>query len=187
MSGNGLRVAGWGDLLALVQNLLARRWIRFGLVGGAATLSYALLGLLFVNVWGLPVLAGNALAYVISFFVSYWGQSAWTFRAKSGHKSMLPRFAATQALGLGLNSAIIWLLTGLDLSYELAMPVAVILVPVFVYLLCKYWVFRQVRDAGKKDERPGGGAGGQARPGGACGPSASAGPGAPPQDKGANP
>lgn len=154
MNGNGLRVPGWGDLLGLVQNLLGRRWIRFGLVGGAATLSYALLGLLFVNVWALPVLAGNALAYLISFFVSYWGQSAWTFRAKSGHKSMLPRFAATQALGLGLNSAIVWLLTGLGLAYELAMPAAVVLVPVIVYLLCKYWVFRHAGDAGKKAERP---------------------------------
>ena len=142
------RVPVWSDLLGLMQNLLARRWIRFGLVGGAATLSYALLGLLFVNVCGLPVLAGNALAYLISFFVSYGGQSAWTFQAKSGHKSMLPRFAATQAVGLGLNSAIIWLLTAFGLSYELAMPVAVVLVPVIVYLLCKYWVFRHVRHSG---------------------------------------
>lgn len=187
MSGNGLRVPGWGDLLGLVQNLLARRWVRFGLVGGAATLSYALLGLLFVNAWGLPVLAGNALAYLISFFVSYWGQSAWTFGAKSGHKSMLPRFAATQALGLGLNSAIIWLLTGLGLSYELAMPAAVVLVPVIVYLLCKYWVFRHVRVSGKKDERAGSGSARcEARAGSCSGSPEVAGPMGPPADKGDN-
>lgn len=184
MSGKGLRVPGWGDLRGLLHNLLGRRWIRFGLVGGAATLSYALLGLLFVNGCGLPVLAGNALAYLISFFVSYWGQSAWTFRAGSGHKSMLPRFAATQALGLGLNSAIIWLLTGLGLSYELAMPAAVVLVPVIVYLLCKYWVFRQVRVSGEKVAWPGSGAGPcGTRPD--SGPSA-CGPSEPPSGKGDN-
>lgn len=165
MSANGLRFPVWDDLLALIQNLLDRRWIRFGLVGGAATLSYALLGLLFVNVCGLPVLAGNALAYLLSFFVSYLGQSLWTFRAGgragkeagASHKNMLPRFAAAQALGLGLNSVIIWLLTALGLSYELSMPAAVVVVPVMVYLLCKYWVFRAVRDgrqAAPREEKP---------------------------------
>lgn len=133
------------DLRRFVRSLLARRWIRFGLVGGAATLCYALLGLLFVNAWAMPLLAGNGLAYLISFAVSYLGQSFWTFQAGGGHRAMLPRFAATQAVGLGLNSCIVWLLVCFGLGYELAMPVAVALVPVFVYLLCKYWVFRRTR------------------------------------------
>ena len=138
-------VPAWEDLRRFARNLLARRWIRFGLVGGAATLCYALLGLLFVNAWAMPLLAGNALAYLISFAVSYLGQSLWTFQARGGHRAMLPRFAATQAVGLGLNSCIVWLLVRFGLSYGLAMPVAVVLVPVVVYLLCKYWVFRRTR------------------------------------------
>lgn len=147
LSGAGLRPPGVSDLAAFVRGLLAKRWVRFGMVGGAASLTYILLGLLFVNLWGMPVLAGNALAYVLSFIVSYLGQSLWTFRAAGpgsglSHWAMLPRFAATQALGLGLNSAIIWLLMRLGLTYEVAMPIAVLLVPVMVYLLCKYWVFR---------------------------------------------
>ncbi|MGE9984213.1 GtrA family protein [Desulfovibrio sp. SGI.169] len=141
-------VPAWEDLRRFARNLLARRWIRFGLVGGAATLCYALLGLLFVNAWAMPLLAGNALAYLISFAVSYLGQSLWTFQARGGHRAMLPRFAATQAMGLGCNSCIIWLLVRLGLGYELAMPAAVVLTPVFVYLLCKYWVFRRARSLG---------------------------------------
>ncbi|WP_298035018.1 GtrA family protein [uncultured Desulfovibrio sp.] len=139
-------VPTWEDLRRFVRSLLARRWIRFGLVGGAATLCYALLGLLFVNAWVMPMLLGNALAYLISFAVSYLGQSLWTFQAKGGHRAMLRRFAAAQAVGLGFNSCIVWLLVRFGLGYELAMPVAVVLVPVFVYLLCKYWVFRRTRN-----------------------------------------
>lgn len=138
-------VPAWEDLRRFVRSLLARRWMRFGLVGGAATLCYALLGLLFVNAWGMPLLPGNGLAYLLSFAVSYLGQSLWTFQARGGHRAMLPRFAATQAVGLGLNSCIVWLLVRFGLEYELAMPAAVVLVPVFVYLLCKYWVFRRTR------------------------------------------
>ena len=112
---------------------------------------FLVLGLLFVNVWALPLLVGNGLAYLISFFVSYLGQSLWTFQARGGHRAMLPRFAATQAVGLGLNSCIVWLLVRLGLAYEFAMPVAVVLVPVFVYLLCKYWVFRRARELAEPD------------------------------------
>ena len=122
--------------------------MRFGIVGGAASVCYFVLGLLFVSVLGLPTLAGNALAYALSFIVSYLGQCLWTFRAAEAgagiatHRTMLPRFAATQAVGLCCNSAIVWLLMQLGVPYAWAMPVAVLLVPVMVYLLCKYWVFR---------------------------------------------
>ncbi|MFT4301245.1 MAG: GtrA family protein [Desulfovibrio sp.] len=148
---SGLRPPCLSDLTAFVRGLLGKRWIRFGMVGGAATLTYVLLGLLFVNLWGMHVLMGNALAYALSFIVSYLGQSLWTFGTASSasglsHWTRLARFAAAQALGLGLNSAIIWLLMRLSLTYEVAMPVAVLLVPVMVYLLCKYWVFRQNTD-----------------------------------------
>ena len=136
LSGEGLRAPGASDLAAFVRGLLARRWVRFGMVGGAASLSYILLGLLFVNLWGMPVLAGNALAYALSFIVSYLGQSLWTFQVAGAGSGLSHRAM------LGLNSVIIWLLMRFGLTYEVAMPMAVLLVPVMVYLLCKYWVFR---------------------------------------------
>ena len=55
---------------------------------------------------------------------------------------MLPRFAATQAVGLGLNSALIWLLMQAGVSYAIAMWVAIAAVPLAVYFICKLWVFR---------------------------------------------
>ena len=116
--------------------------MRFCIVGGAATLVYYFSGLFFVSLLGLPVLAGNALAYLVAFVVSYLGQCLWTFRAEGSHRAMLPRFAATQALGLALNSGIIWLLMAVGMSYAVAMWVAIAAVPVAVYFICKLWVFR---------------------------------------------
>ena len=136
-------------IAALVRGILARRWVRFGIVGGAASVSYFALGLLFVNVLQLPTLAGNALAFALSFIVSYLGQCLWTFRAAdsaagiASHRTMLPRFAATQAVGLCCNSAIVWLLVNMGVPYAWAMPIAVLLVPVIVYALCKVWVFKK--------------------------------------------
>lgn len=130
------------DLRCFVRGLLARRWIRFCLVGGAATLVYFFCGVAFVTLLGLPVLLGNAFAFLAGFVVSYLGQCLWTFRAGGTHRIMLPRFAATQAVGLALNSGIIWLLTHVGVAYEVAMGAAIVAVPVVVYVICKCWVFR---------------------------------------------
>lgn len=126
-----------------VTALLDKRWVRFGIVGAAATVSYYLLGLLFVPCLKLPLLLGNFLAYAISFIVSYLGQSKWTFEAHSSHAAMLPRFAATQAIGLGINSCIIEICSRLGIIYEISMLAAIVIVPVFVYFICKCWVFRK--------------------------------------------
>ena len=126
-----------------LESLLAQRWLRFCIVGGMATLAYFMLGLLFVKLLHLPLLFGNALAFGLAFIVSYLGQSLFTFETSAGHAQMLPRYAATQAFGLLLNSAIVWFIVRLGAAYELAMLVATLLVPIVVYMICKYWVFRK--------------------------------------------
>lgn len=131
------------------RRLLAQRWARFTLVGGLATASYFLLGLLFVNLLSFPMLVGNALAYALSFIVSYLGQCLWTFEAGHDHMAMLPKFAATQLIGLGINSCIVEICSRLGIIYMFSMVVAIAITPVFVYFICKYWVFRK----GKEEER----------------------------------
>lgn len=118
-----------------------QRWVRFGFVGFASTAVYAGLGLAFAW-WNCPVLVGNALAYILSFMVSYLGQKNWTFGSHLPHSQILPKFAALQGAGLLLNTAIIAVLMHFGLPYMFAMPVAIVLVPVFVYVVSKLWVFR---------------------------------------------
>lgn len=124
---------------------LGQSWVRFGIVGVAATLTYAALGLIFAEM-GLAVLLGNALAYVISFGVSYVGHHTWSFQSRTSHRSALPRFAATQAAGLGLNTIIIAVLMHWGVPYVLAMLVAIVAVPVAVFLASKFWVFKSPSD-----------------------------------------
>ncbi|WP_165079303.1 MULTISPECIES: GtrA family protein [unclassified Desulfovibrio] len=137
-----LHAPTFDDLRALVRRLLARRWMRFCIVGGTASLVYYFSGLFFVSLLGLPVLAGNALAFLAGFVVSYLGQALWTFQAQASHRTMLPRFAATQGVGLVLNSALIWVFMRAGLGYPVAMWAAIAAVPVAVYFICKLWVFR---------------------------------------------
>lgn len=123
--------------------LFSQVWARFALIGLLATISYFLLGLLFVYVFRLPVLLGNTLAYILAFLVSYLGQSKFTFNSDSPHTRQLWRFASTQGIALLLNSAVIDICNRSRVSYMFSMILAILLVPVPVYLLCKFWVFRK--------------------------------------------
>lgn len=124
-----------------IAYFFGQRWVRFGIVGVAATLTYFVLALLFEH-WDVPVFVGNTLSYVFGFGVSYTGHRSWTFQSTASHGSALPKFLATQTFGLGLNTAIIWVLMRSGLPYILSMPVAIVTVPVAVYLISKFWVFR---------------------------------------------
>lgn len=117
------------------------RWVRFGIVGAISTAIYAAFGIAF-NWWNWPVLVGNATAYVLSFVFSYLAQRKWTFQSKLPHAQLLPKYAALQLAGLGLNSAIIVVLMYVGLPYVIAMGIAIVLVPFFVYIVNKVWVFR---------------------------------------------
>lgn len=125
----------------IIAYFFGQRWVRFGIVGVAATITYFILALLFEHA-GLPIFVGNTLSYVLGFGVSYTGHRTWTFQSTGSHSSLLPKFMATQAFGLGLNSAIIWVLMHYGLPYIFAMPIAIVTVPVAVYIISKVWVFR---------------------------------------------
>lgn len=131
-----------------LREFFGQRWVRFGIVGAISTAIYMAFGI--GCEWlNMPVLLGNAIAYVISFVFSYLAQRAWTFRSKLPHAQLLPKYAALQAGGLGLNTCIIALLMHFGLPYIISMGIAVVLVPFVVYILNKVWVFRTP----KADER----------------------------------
>lgn len=135
-----------GQVLQYLNYFLNMRWVRFGIIGGAATLTYFLLGLLFVKFLSWPLLPGNAAAYLLSFVVSYLGQSRWTFQSKNNDLRELPKFAFAQLAGLIVNSIVIDICARLNIIYEISMLIATAVAPIFVYILCKIWVFRPAND-----------------------------------------
>lgn len=138
----------------LIDAVCERGWVRFGLVGVGATITYAVLALLLER-GGVPVLAGNALAYAAGFGVSYTGHRLWSFQSQTAHTRALPRFAVAQAMGLGLNTLIIAALMRLGLSYAQSVPAAVVAVPAAVYFISKHWAFREPAPSAGRNGRSG--------------------------------
>jgi len=82
----------------------AARLLRFGLVGGLATLAYAVLAETFAHA-GLDPVTASVAAYLAAGVVSYLGHKRVTFRSGGAHAEELPRFVLTLGLGIAVAAA----------------------------------------------------------------------------------
>ncbi len=119
------------------------RTFRFGCVGVAATLTYAIIGLAWERYVGTHILVGNTLAYGISFFISYFGHRRFTFSSCMPHREALPRFMLSTLLGFCVNTSIIFAFSYFALPYKYGMLTAIIVTPVFTYIVLRLWVFNK--------------------------------------------
>jgi putative flippase GtrA len=123
-----------------------RQFLRFGVIGVAATLTHIAAALVMIERLGIDIMAANAFAFCIAFPVSYFGNHAWTFRANGGHGMHVPRFLATSLGGLALNQAIVFVATRhFGLHYLTAILIVVALVPLLTFVASKLWAFAGAR------------------------------------------
>lgn len=119
----------------------AGRLFRFGLVGGAATLSYAALALL-LHWAGLSPAPTSVTAYLIAGGVSYLGHKHLTFRSDRPHVVAAPRFLASLGLGAVAAGALSEVLVeGLRLSVVASTLIVCIVAPLLSYGALSLFVF----------------------------------------------
>jgi putative flippase GtrA len=121
------------------------RIMRFAVVGGAATLTYA--GSALILSYGpvsaiLPAVAASFLAYLIAMPVSYFGHKRLTFGSDRTHALEMPRFLGSAILGIAIASLLpLIVVDGLDLAPAVSIVLACILVPATNYVALERWVF----------------------------------------------
>jgi putative flippase GtrA len=114
--------------------------IRFGLVGASATLLYALLvGVLLQLRIGL-VLA-HCMSYAAAIPYSYFAQRGFTFRSSRAHLVSLPRFLLTNSASFLLSTTIVAASKQLQLPALISVTAVVVVVPLINYLCLNSWVF----------------------------------------------
>lgn len=122
------------------------QFLRFALVGVAATLTHALALTLLVEACHTDATLSNGLAFALAVQITYWGQRLWVFRRKPADARGLVRFAVTAAIGLALNVAIMALVVdGLRLDYRIGFGLALLAVPLVSFILSRKWVFADPR------------------------------------------
>jgi putative flippase GtrA len=142
---------GCTDLSVRRLASFALQYVRFGLVGSAATAVHVVLFAVFFDALSMPSLQANLIAFTFAFFVSFFGHFHFTFRAgrvpeaepRLTRRRAMARFLAVAMFGLLLNSAVVWLIVErLAWSYVYALILMATVVPVTVFALSRFWAFR---------------------------------------------
>jgi putative flippase GtrA len=131
------------------------KFIKFAVIGGAATLLQFLLLGIFVELMGMAPILASASSYACSSVFNYLANYYFTFTSKQSHSQTLPKFIVTVAIGLGLNTALFsfflfslnnYLLIGTNLlaaAYLIAQLFATLLTLIVNYLMHKLWIYRR--------------------------------------------
>lgn len=117
------------------------RFVRFTLVGGAATaIQYALL-ILLVRGFGMAPTPASCIGFVSSAGVNYLLNYRFTFRSHRPHGPAAAKFGVLAATGLLINAAIMYLLVGAGVPYLLAQLCATGLVLFWNFAGNTVWTF----------------------------------------------
>ena len=118
------------------------QWLRFVAVGVTNTLlSTGIFAALFHL--GVHYLLGSAVAFTVGALNSYTLNRRWTFHSRAPRGPELARFVGVQAVGLGVNLA---LLAGLvevgGIPHVLAQLLAFPVASVITFALSRQWAFK---------------------------------------------
>lgn len=120
---------------------------RFGIVGIIATTLHVSVFAFCIEVYAVPALVANLIAYGVAFTFGFSGHLYWTFSHAGQHtrqywKTTALKYLTVSLIGLCLNSAVVHLVVNiLGLSYMYAIALMVTLVPGTTFLLSKFWAF----------------------------------------------
>jgi putative flippase GtrA len=124
-----------------VRRIVAQ-WLRFATVGVANTLlSTAVFAALFHL--GVAYLLASALAFALGALNSYTLNRRWTFQSRAPRAPELARFACVQAVGLGVNLALLAELVEVaDIPHVVAQVLAFPVASVITFALSRQWAFK---------------------------------------------
>ncbi|MEM6310639.1 MAG: GtrA family protein [Pseudomonadota bacterium] len=118
-----------------------KRLLRFALVGGAATLMYGGLSLIFLYGLGTAAMAAHLLAYLLVIPLSFLGQKRITFEFKGDRGRAFFRFVLTSLLALLLSTSLVWAVRTAGLVPLYGILGTMLVVPLISYLMMAFWVF----------------------------------------------
>jgi putative flippase GtrA len=127
--------------LPSARHQIVAQWLRFVAVGVSNTLlSTAVFAALFHL--GFPYLLGSALAFALGALNSYTLNRRWTFRSRERRAPELARFVCVQAVGLGVNLALLAGLVELvGIRHVFAQLLAFPAASLITFALSRQWAF----------------------------------------------
>lgn len=118
-------------------------FVRFFIVGAAATLIHISVATLSISQFDLPVFRANLLAFLVAFMFAFSGHFIWTFRSQSHLARSLFRYFTISISAFALNNLVLLTLvnTGV-LSDIVSVILAAAVIPLISFTASRLWGFR---------------------------------------------
>ncbi len=126
----------------------ASRIVRFALVGGTASVIYAMVTWLLVNSFSMTPTSASIISYMFAIPVSFLGQKYFTFRADGNVKIEFGLFTIGHVVGLVLSTVIMAVTQLYAVDIKLGILCVMIAVPIASYLFVNFLVFPMRTRAG---------------------------------------
>lgn len=138
-------------MLALLEKY--RKLLGFVTFGGLASLVYAVILIISVDILGIPTFIGSVVAFALAIPVSYLGNRWVTYRSNNVLASEAVRFIVVQLINLVLTSVVVhFVMEWFALPTYVGIVVAFLTAPIISFVLFEVWVYRQRQDASKPHE-----------------------------------
>jgi len=129
--------------LQLLNNPLIRLLFRYGIVGVVASLVHLSIALLAYDYGHINFFVSHFIGFVFGLFTAYFGHYFYSFKDGEDHAKRFPKFLVTALVALIMHQGGAYFMVHiLNLDYSTrVLPTLVVVVPVFTFLLNKFWVF----------------------------------------------
>jgi putative flippase GtrA len=137
----------------LLGTLWRSKVVRFGALGVANNLlAYGLFAVM--TIAGVPAIAAASITYALGMIVSYVGNRSFTFAHAGSARRSVVRFLVVNAVGYGINVAILAIFVEhLDFDPLLVQLAAIVLVAGLIFVSMRFWVFADDEPRAKKPLR----------------------------------
>lgn len=119
------------------------RFMRYIIVGGVGTILYMGIVISLVEYLKINPTLGVMCSMVILLVYTYTMNRSWVYDAVTAHKKSIPRFILAGAVGLLLNSSIMYIAVDvIGCWYIWGLFSTVIIVPPTNFIINYYWTFK---------------------------------------------
>lgn len=129
MSSGGAKVLVW-------------KLVRFGAVGGASTVLFALLTWLMVEKTGMHPVLATVVAYLLLLAPNFLAHKYFTFGSNGEVARESGKFLVVHGLNIGLSAGGMAVISQASMDYRWGILFSAIAVPIIVFVVMNFWVFR---------------------------------------------
>lgn len=129
--------------LQLLNNPFITLLFRYGIVGVVASVIHGLVSYIVVNTFDIYYLYAHSVGFIFGLFTAYLGHYFYSFKETKNHRDRFPKFFVIALIAFIIHELSAYVLvdfSGFDYSTRV-LPFLVVTVPIFTFLLNRFWVF----------------------------------------------